>query len=97
MYHNDTIISTLPFDKLQLHKLAKNLHFEILAFSLEKEAVFPEHTSHTDAHLAVLEGDLWLYKYGSSHRLKKHHHLSFPKAIKHWVKANKNLKFLIIR
>lgn len=93
---NDTILSQ-PFDKLQVQKLVKEENFEILGISLEKEAVFPEHTSPTDAHLVVLEGDIDFHINQQSYTLRTHQHFNFPREEKHWVKAHENSKFLIIR
>lgn len=93
---NNTIVSQ-SFDKLQVQKLSKNDAIEILSISLEKEAIFPEHTSPTDAQLIVLEGDIFFHIKGETFHLKKQQHFSFAKEEKHWVKANENSKFLIIR
>lgn len=93
---NNTIVSQ-SFDKLQVQKLSKNDAIEILSISLEKEAVFPEHTSPTDAQLIVLEGDIFFHIKGETFHLKKQQHFSFAKEEKHWVQANENSKFLIIR
>ena len=97
MYTTDNTIASQSFDKLQIQKLAKNERLEILSISLEKDAVFPEHTSPTDAQLIVLEGDIDFHINGENFKIKKQQHFSFPKEVKHWVKANGNSKFLIIR
>nr|AWJ66186.1 hypothetical protein [uncultured bacterium] len=92
----NTIISQ-PFKELQVLKLVKTDAFEILSISLEKDAVFPEHTSPTDAQLIVLQGDIVFHMNGESYHLKKHQHFNFPKEMVHWVAANENSKFLIVR
>lgn len=97
MYTINDTIKFQSFDKLQVQKLSKNETIEILSISLEKDAVFPEHTSPTDAQLIVLEGDIFFHVKGETFHLKKQHHFSFAKEEKHWVKANENSKFLIIR
>ena len=97
MYTIDNTIPSQSFDKLQLQKIAKNESLEILSISLEKDAIFPEHTSPTDAHLVLLEGEISFYINGENLEMKKQQHISFPKEVKHWVKAIENSKFLIIR
>ena len=85
-----TVLNTIKsqgFNKLQLQKLAKNESFEILSITLEKGAVFPTHTSPMEALLIVIEG----------YHLRNQQHFSFPKEIEHWVNANENSKFIIVR
>lgn len=90
-------IKNHPFDQLNVLKLVKDNKLEILVVSLEKDALFPEHTSPTDAHLIVLEGDIHFHIKKKVFQLKRQEYFSFPKEEKHWVKANENSKFLIIR
>lgn len=97
MYQVKNTIASQPYDMLQVQKLVKSDGFEILSISLEKDAIFPEHTSPTDAQLVVLEGNIVFHINGESYQLKAQQHFSFPKETKHWVKANEDSKFLIIR
>ena len=97
MYTINNAITLQPFDKLQVHKLVKTDALEILSISLEKNEVFPEHTSPTDAQLIVLEGEIVFHINGEPFHLSKHQHFNFPKENKHWVQAIENSKFLIIR
>ena len=97
MYTINNTIASQPFDKLNVEKLVKTDVLEILGISLEKDAVFPEHTSPTDAHLVVLEGHIIFHINGEPFHLKEQQHFNFPKEVPHWVKANENSKFLIIR
>lgn len=97
MYTINNTIAAQPFDKLKVEKLVKTDVLEILSISLEKDAVFPEHTSPTDAQLVVLEGDIVFHINQEPFHLKEQEHFSFPKEVPHWVKANENSKFLIIR
>ena len=97
MYTVKNTIASQSFDKLQLQNLVKTEAMEILSISLEKDAIFPEHTSPTDAHLILLEGDILFHIKGEAFHLKKLQYFSFPKEEKHWVKANENSKFLIVR
>ncbi len=97
MYNVNNTISSQPFDKLQVQKIVKTDVLEILSISLEKNAVFPEHVSPTDAQLIVLEGDIVFHINDRPFRLKAQQHFSFPKEVLHWVKAKENSKFLIVR
>tara|TARA_R110002167_G_scaffold278424_5_gene484271 strand:- start:1334 stop:1627 length:294 start_codon:yes stop_codon:yes gene_type:complete len=97
MYSIDSTIRTQEFKKLQVNKLAKTDAYEILSISLEKDAIFPEHTSPTDAQLIVLEGEIDFHINGESYPLGAYQHFDFPKATKHWVIAKVNAKFLIVR
>jgi len=96
MYQVSNVIKLQVFDKLQIQKLAKNDALEILSISLEKGAIFHEHTSPTDATLVLLEGAIVFHIKGEDYSIKKFEHLSFPKEEKHWVEAFKDSKFLII-
>lgn len=97
MYKISNTIASQPFEKLSVEKIVKTDVFEILSISLAKGATFPEHTSPTDAQLVVLMGSIVFHINGESFRLKAHQHFNFPKGKEHWVKANENSKFLIIR
>lgn len=97
MYEIREEIKTQPYDKLQIQKLSKNDAAEVLSISLESGAIFPEHTSPTDALLVVLEGDIHFHIDHDNFHLTKQEYFSFPRETRHWVKANENSKFLIIR
>jgi quercetin dioxygenase-like cupin family protein len=97
MYEIDDHINSQEYDQLQIHKLKKTDTVEVLSISLEKNAVFPKHSSPTDAQLIVLHGDIVFHINGETYNLTEHQHFSFPKEVEHWVKANANSKFLIVR
>ncbi len=97
MYIIKDTIKSQAFNELKVEKLVKNDAFEILSISLEKDAIFPEHTSPTNAQLIVLEGDIVFHIHGEPYHIKEQQHFSFAKDVPHWVKANENSKFLIIR
>ncbi|MGW9685715.1 cupin domain-containing protein [Flagellimonas sp. 2504JD1-5] len=82
---------------LQVASLVKTDGLEILTISLEKEATFPRHTSPKDAQLIVLEGDIDFHINKVKYNLTAYHHFNFPAEEEHWVKANRNSKFLIVR
>ncbi len=97
MYTIDNTIKNQKFEALQVQKIAKTDVLEILSISLEKDAIFPEHTSPTDAHLIVLEGVIVFHINNEIFTLTTQQHFSFSKQNSHWVEAKENAKFLIIR
>ena len=90
-------IADQPFDNLQIKKIVGTDALEILSISLEKGATFPEHRSPKDAQLIVLEGNIVFHINGNSYQLKTQQNFNFLKATPHFVTANENSKFLIIR
>lgn len=92
----ETILNT-EFNGLTPVKLASKDACETILISLEKGHDFPEHTSPRDATLVVLEGDIKFMINEKTYLLLKHQVFNFPANIKHWVHANENSKFLIIR
>ena len=90
-------IKEQSFDKLQISKLTQNESFEVLSISLEKNAIFPEHTSPSDAVLVVLEGAIDFHINDNRYHLTRQEYFSFPKKTPHWVTASENSKFLIVR
>ncbi|MDC6390443.1 cupin domain-containing protein [Maribacter sp. PR1] len=97
MYEIGNQISGQKYDKLQVEIVVETGKFDILSISLEKDAVFPNHSSPKDAQLIVLEGTILFHIDGESYTLSKYQHFSFPKQTEHWVVAKENSKFLIIR
>lgn len=97
MYEIGHQILNQKYDKLQVEIVVETEKFDILSISLEKNAVFPNHSSPTDAQLIVLEGAILFYIDGESYSLTKHQRFGFPKQTEHWVEAKENSKFLIIR
>jgi len=97
MYTINDQIKNQEYNKLQVNKLVRTDSFEILNISLEQGAIFPEHIALTDAELIVLEGEILFHINGKSYLIKEQQHFSFPKEMPHWVSAEENSKFLIIR
>lgn len=97
MYEISNQIAEQQYKNLQVQIVVETQKFDVLSISLEKDAVFPEHSSPTDAELIVLEGAIVFHIDGEPYHLTKHQRFSFPKRTEHWVKANENSKFLIIR
>lgn len=97
MYEISNQIAEQQYKNLQVQIVVETPKFDILSISLEKDAVFPEHSSPTDAELIVLEGDIVFHIDGEPYHLTKYQRFSFPKLTEHWVKATTNSKFLIVR
>jgi quercetin dioxygenase-like cupin family protein len=97
MYNISDEIKIQKYNKLQVKKLVNKASLEILCITLEKDAIFPEHTSPRDVELVVLEGAIEFYINGKTYNLNAQQHFNFPKETEHWVLAKKNSKFLIIR
>ncbi len=97
MYTINNHINTEHFNGLKVQKMAKTEALEILSISLEKDTVFPEHSSPKDAHLVVLEGAIDFHINQNRYELQANQYFNFPKEEIHWVKALKDSKFLIIR
>ena len=68
-----------------------------MSISIAKDAIFPTHESHEDAHLVVLQGRIIFHIEGNPIELHEQQEFSFPKKTEHWVKAKEDAKFLIIR
>lgn len=92
-----TDINSQSIEGLQVLKLFRNEALELLSISLDEDAVFPEHSSPTEAVLLVLEGRIRFFIAGGEHTLDAQQFLSFPAQTPHWVKAEAPSKFLIIR
>jgi|SRR5680860_89358 len=97
MYSIEKDIEQQPFNDLKVQKITTGEHLDILSISLEKGAVFPEHTSPRDAYLIMLEGEIQFHIKNEVYIISKHQHLNFNKEEPHWVEALENSKFLIIR
>ena len=96
MYQINDTINNQGFNKLQASKL-NNGPAETILISLEKGATFPEHTAPRDAQIIVLEGQIQFHINSEVFNIKKHQDFKFPKETPHWVEAEVNSKFLIIR
>ncbi len=92
-----TDINSQSIKGLQVLKLFRNEALELLSISLDEDAVFPEHSSPTEAVLLVLEGRIRFYIEGGEYTLGAQQFLSFPAQTPHWVQAEAPSKFLILR
>ena len=97
MYQIIDTINYSTFDGLKVTKLTELTATEMLQINLEKDAIFPEHTSPTDATLLVLEGAIRFQINSNEYQLMSHQLFEFPKNIPHSVFALEDSKFLILR
>lgn len=97
MYTTNNCLNEKTYKGLQVGRLLDIHAKEILHISLEADATFPKHTSPSDAHLFVLEGEIIFHINNIEHKLTKHQIFNFPKEEEHWVVAIQNSQFLIIR
>jgi quercetin dioxygenase-like cupin family protein len=94
--NKNTILETVV-KELNVSKIFKTESTETLLISLEKGATFPTHTSPKDAFLVVLEGSINFFIAAQNILLKTQQVYTFTKDVEHYVTANENTKFLIIR
>lgn len=97
MYTANNILLEQDYDGLQIKQLVKSGAYEILSISLEAGHLFPEHYSHKDAKLLLLEGEVYFGIDNQVFNLVPHQIFEFKAYDKHYVKALTDSKFLIIR
>ena len=91
------IINKANTKNLNITELFKTETTETLLVTLEAKKLFPKHTSPKDTMVVVLEGSINFYIENKLLALDKHEIYIFKKGIEHYVTANENSKFLIIR
>ena len=94
---NTNLIIENKVKGLQVSKIFESETTETLLITLEKGKIFPTHTSPKDAFLVVIEGFINFHIENKMMELERHEIYTFKKDIEHYVTANKNSKFLIIR
>ena len=90
-------IKISDFTGVKVSKISKSDTTEVLHISIEKNALLKKHTSPKDALLIVLEGCITFYINNTSFVLNKFQIFNFAKDTEHWVEAQENSNFLIIR
>ena len=93
---NTNILTEIEINGLQVANVFKSDSTETLLISLEKNKLFPTHTSPKSTFLVVLEGNIDFHIENKKVTLAKHQSFTFQKSIEHKVMANENSKFLII-
>ena len=94
---NTNIVKEATVTGLQVSKIFNTETTETLLITLEKGKIFPKHSSPKEALLVVLEGNIDFYIEGKLLTLDQSSTYSFKAHIEHYVVANENSKFLIIR
>ena len=97
MFSTDDKIKSTAFEGLSVQKLFVSESAETLLITLEKDHVFPEHTSPRDAFLVMLEGSIIFAIQDKDYALNCSDSFTFPANEPHTVHAKENSKFLIIR
>jgi len=97
MYEVNNAVRNSTFDGLTVKVISKTETCETLLITLEKDALFPEHTSPRDALLVMLEGAIVFNISGQEFLIEEYQSFTFPAHEKHHVLAKEDTKFLIIR
>lgn len=97
MYEINNAMRDSSFDGLTVKAISKTETCETLLITLEKDAIFPEHTSPRDALLVMLEGTIVFSISAQEFVIGEYQSFTFPAHEKHHVLAKENTKFLIIR
>lgn len=103
-YVTQNIAELIEYKENSLNKtvLAENRDSLAMLVALEKDRVMPEHTSPVNAFVYVLEGELIFSVYDENcsineYKIKKEEILFFKKNDKHFLRALKDTKFLVVR
>jgi quercetin dioxygenase-like cupin family protein len=94
---NTNLIIENKVKGLQVSKIFESKTTETLLITLEEGKTFPTHTSPKDAFLVVIEGFINFHIENKMIELERHEIYTFKKDVEHYVTANNNSKFLIIR
>ena len=94
--NKNSIIET-EIKGLKASKIFASDSTETLLITLEKDKLFPTHTSPRSTFLVVLKGKIDFHIENKSITLTEHQTYTFEKNIEHYVTAHEDAKFLIIR
>ncbi|MET2985165.1 cupin domain-containing protein [Aureibaculum conchae] len=94
---NKNIILETEIKGLKASKIFTTDSTETLLITLEKDKLFPTHTSPKTTLLVVLKGKIDFHIENKTIILAKHQTYTFEKNVEHQVTAHKDSKFLIIR
>lgn len=97
MYKINNTLRDFTFDGLTVTVVSKTETCEALLITLEKDALFPEHTSPRETVLLMLVGAINFSISAQEFLIEEGNSFSFPAHEKHQVVAKENAKFLIIR
>ncbi len=94
---NKNIIIETEIEGLKASKIFTSKSTETLLIALEKDTLFPTHTSPRTTLLVVLKGKIDFHIENKTITLAEHQTFTFEKNIEHFVTAHEDSKFLIIR
>ena len=94
---NKNIIIETEIEGLKASKIFTSKSTETLLIALEKDTLFPTHTSPRTTFLVVLKGKIDFHIESKTITLAEHQTFTFEKNIEHFVTAHEDSKFLIIR
>lgn len=94
---NTNRIIEAEINGLQASKIFESATTETLLITLEKGKLFPTHTSPKETFLVVLKGSINFHVENKMIALEQHEVYAFHKDVEHYVTANADSKFLIIR
>ena len=94
---NKNTITETKIGGLKASKIFSSEITETLLITLEKDKLFPTHTSPRTTLLVVLEGKIDFHIENKILTLAHHQTYTFEKDIEHYVTALEDAKFLIIR
>ena len=97
MRHLINTINETDFQGVSVIKLAQQDSYEILLITLEKGAEIPAHVANRNANLIMLQGHIRFHIENKEYTLMANTVLCFEKNIQHWVKAEENSKFVLIK
>ena len=97
MYTTNNLLVEQKYEDLQLEQLIRTTTYEVLSVTLEAGSMFPEHSSPSDTHIIMLEGEIYFGVNNEIYHLSAQQVFDFQANAKHFVKALTNAKFLIIR
>jgi quercetin dioxygenase-like cupin family protein len=97
LYTINKQIATQETKALEILRIFKNSAFEVRTIAMEQGAIFPEHTSPTEALLIMLEGAIVFHIKGKAYSIQRQESFHFPANITHWVEARADSKFILIR
>ena len=97
MYTTNNLLVEQKYEDLQLNQLFRTSTYEVLSVTLEAGSMFPEHSSPSDTHIIMLEGEIYFGVNNEVFHLYPQQVFDFQANTKHFVKALTYAKFLIIR
>ncbi|MBT8258721.1 MAG: cupin domain-containing protein [Bacteroidia bacterium] len=90
-------IKDTGFEGITVKKLAEHEAYEIVLITLEGGAKIPSHVANRDAQLVMLEGRIKFHIEDETYDLSSQQTIHFDKNITHWVEAEEDSKFVLVK